>query len=363
MNIDGVEQDRLTNIGYDSCVASCGNFMVLDNAILDQTSKIKGLQVLSLADAFVKFPHVKERLYFNLISPEKNEITKMAAQSEPIGYYVLVEEGVKIQEPLQAAFLFGAHGSTQLIHNIIELEEGAELNIVNGCTTASSGIGGTHIGITETYLGKDSHLGYTMLHSWGDTIEVFPIGAVYVGENARYISNYVAMTSVKKIVSYPTAYVRDDASARYYSIIYAREGAYFDTGSKAVLQGNNANAEIISRVVSDGGTVISRQMISGEVPGTTGHMECSGLLLNEHGVIHSIPELKGMHPDINLSHEAAVGKISAEELSYIMTRGLTEEQARSLIIRGFLDIKIEGLPEKVQLLMDDIIERSIEGSI
>jgi len=363
MNIEELDQNRLADIGYDSCIASCGSFMVLDNAVLNQTSKIKGLQVLSLADAFVRFPHVKERLYFKLISPEKNDITKMAAKGEPVGYYVLAEEGVRIQEPLQAAFLFGAHGSTQLIHNIIELREGAELNIVNGCTTASSDVGGTHVGITETYLDKNSHLGYTMIHNWGDAIDVFPVGAVSVGENARYISNYVAMTSVKKIVTYPTAYVKRGASARYYSIIYAREGSYFDTGSKAVLEGENANAEIISRVVSEGGTVISRQMISGEVPGSSGHMECSGLLLNEHGVIHSIPELKGSHPDINLSHEAAVGKISAEELSYIMTRGLTEEQARSLIIRGFLDIRIEGLPEKVQSLMDEIIQRSIEGSI
>jgi hypothetical protein len=92
-------------------------------------------------------------------------------------------------------------------------------------------------------------------------------------------------------------------------------------------------------------------------------MECSGLMLNEKGVIHSIPELRGAHPDINLAHEAAVGKISSEELSYLMTRGLTEEQARSLIIRGFLDIKIEGLPEKIQSFMEEIISRSVEGSI
>ena len=363
MNIKEIDQNRLTNIGYDSCVASCGNFMVLDHAILNNSSRIEGLQVLSLADAFVKYPHVKERLFFNLISPEKNDITKMAAQAEPVGYYVRVEKGVKIQEPLQAAFLFGTHGSTQLIHNIIELEEGAEINIVNGCTTATKENSGTHIGITETYMGKDSHLGYTMLHNWGETIEVYPVGAVSVGENARYISNYVAMTSVKKIIAYPVAYVKEGASARFYSIIYAREGAYFDTGAKAILEGENSGGEIISRVVSDGGTVISRQMLSGNCPGTIGHMECSGLLLNEKGVIHSIPELRGEHPDINLSHEAAVGKISAKELSYIMTRGLTEEQARSLIIRGFLDIKIEGLPDKVQSMVDEIIERSFEGSI
>lgn len=363
MNIPSVDSQRLIDIGYDSDISSCGNFMVLDQTILNQSSKIEGLQVMPLAEAFEAFPHVREKLFFNLVSRDKNEFTKMAAQADPVGYYIRVEEGVRIEEPLQAAFLFGTQGSTQLIHNIIEVCDGAQLNIVNGCTTATHNHSGTHIGITETYMGKASHLGYTMLHNWGNGIEVFPVGAVRVGENARYISNYVAMTTVKKIVTYPVAYVEKGASARFYSIIYARQGAYFDTGAKAVLDGEDSGGEIISRVVSEGGTVISRQMISGNVPGAIGHMECSGLLLDENGIIHSVPELRGEHPDINLSHEAAVGKVSAKELSYLMTRGLTEEEARSLIIRGFLDIKIEGLPEKVQSMVDEIIGRSIEGSI
>jgi Fe-S cluster assembly scaffold protein SufB len=363
MNIASIETDRLIDIGYDPCITSCGNFMVLDHTVLDNSSKLEGLHIIPLKEAFDLYPHVKEKLFFNLVDKDKNEFTKMASQAEPVGYYVRVEEGVVIDEPMQAAFLFGSHGSTQLIHNIIELCDGAELNIVNGCTTASHNANGTHVGITETYLGSNSSLGYTMLHNWGTGIEVFPVGAVKVGKNARYISNYVGMTSVKKIVSFPVAYVDDNGSARFYSIIFARPNSYFDMGSKAVLDGKDSSAEIVSRVVSEGGTVISRQMISGNVPGTIGHMECSGLLLNGDGIIHSIPELRGAHPDINLSHEAAVGKISAKELSYIMTRGLTEEQARSLIIRGFLDIKIEGLPERVQSLVDEIIERSVEGSI
>ncbi len=363
MNISSVDSQRLIDIGYDSCIASCGNFMVLDQSILNISSNIEGLHIMPIAQAFEAYPHVREKLFFNLVSRDKNEFTKMAAGAEPVGYYIRVEEGVKIEEPLQAAFLFGTQGSTQLIHNIIELCDGAQINILNGCTTATHNNSGTHVGITETYLGKEADLGFTMLHNWGNEIEVFPVSAVQVGENARYISNYVAMTTVKKYVSYPVAYVEKDASARFYSIIYARKGAYFDSGAMVVLKGENSGGEIISRVVSDGGTAISRQMLSGDVPGAIGHMECSGLLLDDHGVIHSIPELRGAHPDINLSHEAAVGKISSKELSYLMTRGLTEEQARSLIIRGFLDIKIEGLPPKVQSMVDDIIERSIGGSI
>ena len=361
--MQAIETDRLITIGYDSCAASCGRFMVLDHDILEKASNVSGLHVMPLHEAFRKYPHVKERLFFNLVDADRNEFTRLAAGSDPVGYYVLVDEGVKIEEPMQAAFLFGGTDPVQMIHNIIELRPGAELNIVNGCTTSCGGAAGRHIGITETYLGRESSLGYTMLHNWGHTMEVFPVGATLVEEGATYLSNYVAMTSVKKIVAYPVAYVKANASARFYSIIYAREDSLFDTGAKTVLEGDGAGGEIVSRVVSEGGTVISRQMISGNVKGSIGHMECSGLLLNEKGVIHSVPELRGEHPDINLSHEAAIGRISDEELSYLMTRGLSEDQARSLIIRGFLDIRIEGLPEKVQMLVDEIIDRSITGSI
>lgn len=361
--MQAIDSDRLLTIGYDSCAASCGTFMVLDHTVLEKNSKIKGLHVIPLNEAFEQYSHVKDRLFFHLVDREKNEFTRLAAGSEPVGYYVLVDEGVRIEEPMQAAFLFGGTDPVQIIHNIIELRPGAMLNIVNGCTTSSGCHTGRHIGITETYLGRDSSLGYTMLHNWGKDMEVFPVGAAMVEEGAQYLSNYVAMTSVKKIVSYPTAFVKSHATARFYSIIYAREASCFDTGAKTVLEGDGAGGEIISRVVSEGGTVISRQMISGNTKGSIGHMECSGLLLNEKGVIHSVPELRGEHPDINLSHEAAIGRISDEELSYLMTRGLTEDQARSLIIRGFLDIKIHGLPLKVQALVEEIIDRSVSGSI
>jgi Fe-S cluster assembly scaffold protein SufB len=363
MNTVDIDTSRLTEIGYDSCVASCGNFMVLDHTIMESHCHIEGLVVLPLKQAFESYPHVREKLFFNVVSRDASETTRLAAEKDPVGYYVFVEPGVRVEEPLQAAFLFGDTGSKQFIHNIIEVGEGAELNIVNGCTTASHGREGTHVGITETYLGRNSHLGYTMIHNWGHAMEVFPVGAVSVGEGARYISNYVGMTAVRKIVTNPIAHVAKGASARFYSVIYSRGNSYFDTGGRVMLNGKDASGEIISRVVSEGGTVISRQFLSGNEAGSFGHMECSGLLLNENGVIHSIPELRGAHPDINLAHEAAVGKISNEELGYIMTRGLTEEQARALIIRGFLDIKIEGLPAKIQSFMDEIISRSVEGSI
>ena len=108
-----IDNERLITIGYDSCAASCGRFMVLDHDILEKSSDIVGLHVIPLREAFQKFPHVKDRLFFNLVDADKNEFTRLAAGSEPVGYYVRVEEGVKIEEPMQAAFLFGGADPVQ----------------------------------------------------------------------------------------------------------------------------------------------------------------------------------------------------------------------------------------------------------
>jgi len=363
MNSSNLDTERLNTIGYDSCMTNCGNFLIMDQNIVEYANKIDGLSVLPLKEAMDIYPHIEKELLFGIVPKDKNEYTKLASQREPVGYYIRVEPGIRIEEPMQAAFMLGIDDSTQVIHNIVELCDGAGLNIVNGCTTSGHHITGRHIGITETYLHRGSNLGYTMIHNWGSGVEVFPVGASVVGEDASLISNYVAMTSIKRIETYPVATVHKKGNARFYSIIFAKGNSYFDSGAKLVLKGADSSGEIISRVVSDGGTVISRQMLCGNVAGSVGHMECSGLLLGNKGIIHSIPELRGEDPDVNLSHEAAVGKISRDELNYLMTRGLSEEQARSLIIRGFLDIKIEGLPDKVQALVDDVIERSVQGSI
>ncbi|MEA2101937.1 MAG: SufD family Fe-S cluster assembly protein [Thermodesulfobacteriota bacterium] len=363
MNSGMIDQQRLQNIGYDPSIPSCASFLVLDQSIMETINNVKGVEVIPLDQALNIYPHVKESLYFGLIDRDKNEITRMASQEKPVGYYIRVRENVRIEDPLQSAFLLGLHGSTQVIHNIIELEEGAQLFMVNGCSGVSQSSNGKHIGITEAYVGKNATLGYTMLHNWGPDMEVYPVGAARVDEGGHYISNYVSMNGIKKIVSYPSAFVGTRATAQFSSIIYAPHGSFLDMGAKVILDGIEATGEIISRVVSDGGKVISRQMIEGRSKGTMGHMECSGLLLNDEGYVHSIPELKGINPDTNLSHEASVGRISDKDLSYLMTRSLSEDQARSLILRGFLDLKVEGMPEKIQAMVDTIIQDSLEASM
>ena len=121
------------------------------------------------------------------------------------------------------------------------------------------------------------------------------------------------------------------------------------------------SAEIISRAITKGGRIVARGHLKGEVEGIKAHLECHGLILDEGGSIYAVPELEGSNPDVDMSHEAAVGKIAREEVEYLMSRGLSEEEATSTIVRGFLNVKIEGLPpilERELQKMTELSERS-----
>jgi hypothetical protein len=131
-----------------------------------------------------------------------------------------------------------------------------------------------------------------------------------------------------------------------------------DVGSQVFLNAENARTEIISRAVTTGGEIVSRGYVEGNAPEVKGHLECRGLILKEDGVIHAIPELKGKFVNVDLSHEAAVGKIAEEEIQYLMARGLTYDEATSVIVRGFLKVDIEGLPSMLSAELQRVVEAS-----
>ena len=123
------------------------------------------------------------------------------------------------------------------------------------------------------------------------------------------------------------------------------------------LKGKGCRAEIIARAISNGGAIISRGDLIGEVPDIKAHLECRGLIRNG-GLIHAIPELRGLVDGVEMSHEAAVGKIAQEQIAYLMSRGLSEQEATSTIVRGFLSVDIPGLPPTLKAEIDRAIEES-----
>ncbi|HEY0633856.1 MAG TPA: SufD family Fe-S cluster assembly protein [Gammaproteobacteria bacterium] len=350
----------LREVGYDPSIAHAGSFMLEDRTITEAIPHTDALEVLPLASALERYPWLRER-YFQLIDREQDEYTREAAAAGPSGFFIRAFAGKRVLLPVQSCFLLRTPGLRQVVHNLVVAEEGAELHLVNGCTTAHYTDIGTHIGVTEYFIGANAKVTSSMIHHWGAEVEVYPRTAVHVEQGGHFVSNYIAMSKVRRIQMYPGAVVESGASATFNSVVYAPAGASLDLGARVFLRGANAAAEIISRAVSAGGYVMNRGHIIGESAGSRGHMECNGLLLEEHGVIHAIPELEGRAPDIALSHEASVGMISREELAYLMASGLDEEVARSLIIQGFLEVPLADLPPFLQKTVRALVARARKG--
>jgi len=149
-----------------------------------------------------------------------------------------------------------------------------------------------------------------------------------------------------------------NAVVRFNSIMMASPGSNLDVGSRTILDAQGCRTEVISRAITTGGFITARGYIEGNAPDVKGHLECRGLILGERGVIYAVPELKGTLAGIDLSHEAAVGKIAEEEVEYLMARGLSRSEATATIVRGFLRVDIEGLPD----VLEAEIKKAVEAS-
>lgn len=361
-NLSIADKNRLAQSGIDLSMKNrCGSYLQIDQDVVQSECSQEGIEVLSYKKAMEKYDWIKEYAW-KIVSQEKDDITRyVAAQKDPKGYVIIAHKGSNNLFPIQACLYLG-HELIQHVHNIIIAEEGAELHIISGCTSgAHVGKGGAHYGISEIYVKKNAKISFTMIHNWSENIEVYPRSASVIEENGVFLSNYVCMQPVKKVQMYPTATLKGANSvARFSSIVISTHGSYMDLGSRAVLEAPGASAELITRAITKGGTIISRGHINGKVAGTRGHLECKGLILQD-GVVYAIPEIEGSVVGTELSHEAAVGKIAKDEIEYLMSRGLDEEEATATIIRGFLDVKISGLPEALQQQIDasiDVAEKS-----
>jgi len=199
-----------------------------------------------------------------------------------------------------------------------------------------------------------------MIHQWSENTLVRPRSGAQVDDNATFISNYVCMHPVRDVQMYPVAYCTgEDSRVSFNSILYGHQNSLLDIGSKAVLSGKGSKAEMISRAIArEGSKMIIRGMIEGDSSDCKGHLECRGLLMDDKSFMQSIPELIAKKKGVEITHEAAVGKISEKEITYLMTRRLSQDQAVSLIIRGFMDVSILGLPEALNAEIKSIIDAS-----
>ncbi|MGA9045889.1 SufD family Fe-S cluster assembly protein [Sulfuricurvum sp.] len=348
----------LKNVAYTLGEEKSAGFFARDTQIVDSSSTHTAIEILPLSIALEKYEWLRE-LSYTLVPSDKDPYVKEVAENQAhLGYFIRVKAGEKVILPIYTCYLIDSSRFTQCTHNIVIAEEGSEFHLISGCTSNVHVESGRHIGVTEFFIRENAVVTSTMVHSWGKEVDVFPRTAAYIGKNGKFVSSYVTLGSVKSVQMDPLSIIEEGGLGEFYSVIYAPEGSTFDVGSTALLNGEGASTQMISRVVSNGGNVLTRGKIIGEKSGGMGTMACNGLLLSEKGMIHAIPELVGKNPHLELSHEASVGMISKEELAYLMASGIEEEKAKSLIIEGFLDLHIPSLPEYLQRQINTLVKET-----
>ena len=353
--IDSSDSDKLLDVGVDTKeTGRAGTFIQKDKSVIHCKTKLDGVEVMGISKAREKYEWLADYMWKS-ISPDTDKFTAQAKEKPHEGYFIRSLPGVKTEHPIQACLYIAKDKFSQNVHNVVIAEEGSELHIITGCATAPHLVSGLHVGVSEFYVKKGAKLIFTMIHDWGEKVNVRPRTVIHVDEGGLIVSNYISLKPVGSLQMFPTTYLNGKgAIARFNSILVASKGSFLDVGSKIVLNAPDSRAEIISRAITAGGTIIARGSLIGKVAGIKAHLECKGLIIND-GLMHAIPELQGYVPNVEMSHEAAVGKIDQHEIEYLMARGLDEDEAISTIVRGFLNVDIEGLPENLKNKLDNII--------
>ena len=352
------EQMLGAGVILDDVSQRSGTYIQMDNAPVHSSIRQEGVEVMAVSQALEKYDWMAD-YWWQAVAVDTDKYTANIELNQHNGFFIRALPGNKTIFPVQACLYLAKARSVQNVHNIIIAEEDSELHIITGCTTASKHNPGLHLGVSEFYIKRGAKITFTMIHNWNPEVAVRPRTAAVVEEDGLFLSNFVLMKPVRSLQMYPAARcIGENAVVRYNSILVATEGSSLDVGSRVLLNARGAKTEIVSRAITTGGNIFARGYIEGNAPDVKGHLECRGLILQEKGMIHAVPELKGNLAGVDLSHEAAVGKIAEEEIEYLMSRGLTRTEATVTIVRGFLRVDIEGLPS----LLGTELQRAVEAS-
>ncbi len=307
------------------------------------------IEIMSTREALKKYEWLKD-YWWRIVRVDADKYTALAELAWDQGYFIRILEDQKVVIPLQTCLFISVDNLNQNVHNIIIAEPGSEAQIITGCTLHADVQRGLHVGVSEFYIKENAKLTFTMIHNWAQNFDSRPRSGAIIEDNAVFVSNYMCFRPVKSLQMYPVAYCRGvNARVRFNTILYGVGNSYIDVGSKVVLQNEGCRGEVITRAIAaDKAQIYARGFLEGEHDNTRAHLECRGLLLSDEAMIYTIPELMARTKGADLSHEAAIGKIAEDQVQYLMARGFSRSEAESLIVRGFMDVSIFGLPKDLE---------------
>ncbi len=326
----------------------------------------KGVLFESTDVALQKYPQYFEEHFGKVIPSTDNKFAALNSAVWSGGSFIYVPKGVHIELPLQAYFRINAENMGQFERTLIIADEGSSVHYVEGCTAPTYSTDSLHSAVVEIIVKKNARVQYTTIQNWSHNVYNLVTKRAYAYENAEMFWLDCNIGS-KVTMKYPAVFLMaPGAKGEIQSLAFSNKGQHQDAGGKIVHAAPNTSSKIVSKSISKGGgrgTYRGLLKVNKGAHGIKSHVSCDALLLDDKSRSDTYPVMKVEEDDVAIAHEATVSKIGEEQLFYLMTRGLTEEEAASAIVNGFAKPIIKQLPMEYAIELNRLIELEMTGSV
>jgi len=307
-----------------------------------------------------------EEHFMKLVPPTDHKFAALHGAVWSGGSFVYVPKGVNVEIPLQSYFRLNAKGAGQFEHTLIIVDEGAQLHFIEGCSAPKYNVANLHAGCVELFVGKNAKLRYSTIENWSKNMYNLNTKRAKVEENG--IMEWVSGSFGSHVsYLYPMTILKgDNARSQFTGVTFAGKGQNLDTGVKMVHIGKDTSSYINTRSISKGGgisTYRSAVVIQNQAKNAKSSASCQSLMLDDESRSDTLPAIDVRTNKADVGHEAKIGRISEDDVFYLMSRGISEEEAKSLIVSGFADSVSKELPLEYAVEMNNLIRLEMVGAI
>ena len=326
----------------------------------------QGVVFLDTDTAVREYPELVKEHFGKIIPPSDNKFAALNSAVWSGGSFIYVPPGVKIEFPLQAYFRINAENMGQFERTLIIVDEGASVHYVEGCTAPMYSSESLHSAVVEVVCKKGSRCRYTTIQNWANNIYnlVTKRAMAYADATMEWVDGNLGS---KLTMKYPAVYMMEPgARGEILSIAFASAGQHQDAGAKLVHAAPNTTGQIISKSISkNGGRSSYRGLVrvENDAKQSKCNVVCDALILDPESRSDTYPYIEIMDQDVSIGHEASVSRIGEEQLFYLMSRGMSEAEASTMIVNGFIEPLVKELPMEYAVEMNRLIQLQMEGSV
>lgn len=326
----------------------------------------KGVLFLSMDDALKQYPDIVKEYFATIIPPTDNKFAALNSAVWSGGSFIYVPKGVHVEMPLQAYFRINAKNMGQFERTLIIVDEGAYVHYVEGCTAPIYSSDSLHSAVVEIIIKKGARCRYTTIQNWSTNVYnlVTKRAAAYENATMEWVDGNLGS---KVTMKYPAVYLMEPgAHGEILSIAFAGAGQQLDAGGKVVHGAPKTSSVITSKSISKGGGRASYRGLLKVYKGATGSRSsvvCDALLIDDKSRSDTYPVIEIDEDDVTIGHEASVSKVGEEQLFYLMSRGIPEDQAAGLVVAGFIEPLVKELPMEYAVELNRLVQLQMEGSV